>query len=84
MAQLKTIILRKLEGTRAQLFEVTCNLNDIGSTLTFNRGYSCRTFHIDNAELYQKIASANQDVQRAKGKLATVMQELSGKKGVTA
>jgi len=81
MAQLKTIILRKLEGTRAQLFEVTRNLNDIGSTLTFN---SEAIPDIDNAELYQKIASANQDVQRAKGKLATVMQELSGKKGVTA
>lgn len=80
MATLKTTLLRKCEGTRAQLFEAARNLNGIGSSLTFGKD---SIPDIDNAGLYQKIASANVDVQMAKEKLEAVMQELSGrKKGV--
>jgi hypothetical protein len=77
MATLKTIVLRKCEGTLAQLCEVERTLNSILSSITFGK----ETIpDIDHAEVYQRIASANTDIQKAKGKLEVVMQELSSKK----
>jgi len=77
MAQLRTTIIRKAEGTRALLSEVERNLNGIGSSITFGK----ETIpDIDSADIFQKIASANTDVRRAKDKLEAVMQELSGRK----